>query len=658
MKKRFVDYATFNKLLIDNTLGSTGVVGIGPAINPDWIDFPDESIVDFIRFTISDWSSSHWRALQYFNNNRAFNYSNYFGADPMLRGLYCPERFSKYRCVRCRTARKKYLIRFSFICDDYLYFFTVSTQHFDLKDGPLTEYIEEFFDSDISLCGNGRRICYCHEMNVHQVICILPADPYEYNVKVNWNALMHALNGNTAHVDPAYAVKRENLRDMGVKLANKNPRQQKRKFNKNMRAAIEDYICWATTSYNYDTQSYDCEDERRQDQKGRFKKVVYRPKITNNPLPTFNKVYLEGEKNSYEERMMAKAKTIATGPEIKEDTVIDIDDDVVILEDPVRVTSPIAVKPIEKMDVIIDLPFHGPHDEPVSVIKPSLLGTTTTLSCSDGRFQTEYKFAYEFSSTIHFFIRLLFRVYAFFHTLRRISGHTFMFLYIFLSIVMLITGSMVLGLISSYLDVRSGIIVYFLVMFILLIGFVKLIRYLNKDQVRVREVRINAAYDIEFVVEYFDPQLDFRREVDTSFEAKESSKIYKFKEKKYDQILVEERDVHTGNWRVIRHYEYMLGTTTALPFDKELLVQLLTSKNTLLTITSEALLERLANSTNLGPFIHYDRNLSLDGPILEDTAKLAAIIVLSSRSACREVNVYNELFQKGGEMRLTSLPNL
>lgn len=650
MIKRFVDYATFNALLCDVTLGSTGVVGVGPAISPNWAHIPEENITSLIRYSMHEWTILHWGTYSRRAYRRRAN-DNYSGTDPIFRCFYCPKFQCKSRCLQCQPGRSKYLIRCSFLCNDYIYFFTIPTKHFELKYGPLVEFLEDYFDDDICIYMNSRRAgCMCYSIDVDSVVCILPQDGNRHNVRVDWNRLMHAINGNMKNIDPKYCEKREQQRQLNLKMVNKNNKQQRRKYYKNKRAALDDYIYWAAI-YKDD---YDFEEQRI----GKFNKVEYRPKLTNNPLPPFKKVYEEGDLDSYEERMKVKEEKIATGPERK-DVVIEIDDDVIILDEPV-VSPNLLDKPIESMDVIIDIPMpEKPPEELVSIIKPSQLGTATNLTCRDARFNTEYKFAYEFRSSIHLLIQVMFKILEFFHTLRRITGHSFKYLYITIGITLISLSMIVTSIFCSYMTWKLALFSYLMFMSFLIIGFLSLLRYLNKDQVRVRKYRVNCAFDMMHVADYTDEgHEDHRRDVDTSFELKESSKIFTFREKKYDQIVLEDRDVFTGNWRVVRHYEYMLGTSTPLEFDKELLVQMLSPKNTLLTLSSEALLERLANSTNLGPFISYDRTMSLSGPVLENAAKLSSIIVLSSRSVNREINVYNELFQKGGEMRLTSLPNL
>ena len=119
---------------------------------------------------------------------------------------------------------------------------------------------------------------------------------------------------------------------------------------------------------------------------------------------------------------------------------------------------------------------------------------------------------------------------------------------------------------------------------------------------------------------------------------------------------MEVRDLVTGNWKVHRSQVYARGTTDNLLFDLELVLQMLSPKNTLYTISPEAVLERLANSTNVGPFIHYNRGDMLKDAIMDNSCRFASIHILSHRSKFREVGIYNTLFQKGVSMRLVENP--
>lgn len=177
--------------------------------------------------------------------------------------------------------------------------------------------------------------------------------------------------------------------------------------------------------------------------------------------------------------------------------------------------------------------------------------------------------------------------------------------------------------------------------------------FIYSKDFRIRKFRYHFVDRFKRIGPHFG---DDRRDTDKSFDNKENADMYSFSEQVSDYAVLEQQLINTGNWVVITQFIKMIATADNLEFDAELVSQMMNPKNCSLTISPEATLDRIANSTNLGPFISYDRTKLLDNPVLDNATRLVAALILGPRSANRESNIYLEHFQNEATLRQEASP--
>lgn len=162
----------------------------------------------------------------------------------------------------------------------------------------------------------------------------------------------------------------------------------------------------------------------------------------------------------------------------------------------------------------------------------------------------------------------------------------------------------------------------------------------------VKEIEITKVEDV-----VDDRKIrDGRRESDKNFEIKQINHLCEYQEILYKRTEYGYFDKYfrfhpTG-------FVQQKNDVTTHKADLELVMQMMTPKNTCLNISAEAMLERLNNSTSAGPFISYERHNSLHLDIENDSSRLAQTIALHMRMDVLGTDVNNQLFRMGDMMRL------
>ena len=219
-------------------------------------------------------------------------------------------------------------------------------------------------------------------------------------------------------------------------------------------------------------------------------------------------------------------------------------------------------------------------------------------------------------------------------------------------------------------EINSSWSGYFLVTFIKLIifyyvnlrlynRFYRLGRYLNLG---IKPRCIGMTYYIRTITMKsksdnikFDPKKiqDFRRNVDRNFKINQETCYWS-----YDEEVCKVCDV--GYWD--DNYEFITEKTFTEKehgfnkiADLELTSQMSTSKNVGMNSSPLVIAERMMNSTNLGPFIHYNRRDVFYNDVLNNSARLAHCIAMSRRAENISTDIYNQLFRNSDTMRLISI---
>jgi hypothetical protein len=205
-----------------------------------------------------------------------------------------------------------------------------------------------------------------------------------------------------------------------------------------------------------------------------------------------------------------------------------------------------------------------------------------------------------------------------------------------------------------HVSYATMILIYWTTLSLLLITIYLCMLYRYRDRIRIRQVRRHKITNFRYVASH--PLVDHRRETDRSFDPKENTNLYTFRETVADFMLVEIRSEVTGNWDTHKSTCNMVGTSSELLTDLELVTQMLNPKNCLNTIGMSATMTRLANSTHLGPFIRYERGLMLQYPIFDNATRLCCAVIFASRSENRDTNLYNLLFLQEESTRLVDDP--
>lgn len=103
----------------------------------------------------------------------------------------------------------------------------------------------------------------------------------------------------------------------------------------------------------------------------------------------------------------------------------------------------------------------------------------------------------------------------------------------------------------------------------------------------------------------------------------------------------------------------VLGYTEAnldLVASRALVKEMYQPRSVSMNISPESLMERMASNTANGQFIDYDRSTSLNTDIINDSARLALAIMMSHRSQRVKTDIYEEVFRRGDLVRVLQVP--
>lgn len=152
----------------------------------------------------------------------------------------------------------------------------------------------------------------------------------------------------------------------------------------------------------------------------------------------------------------------------------------------------------------------------------------------------------------------------------------------------------------------------------------------------------------EVITRKRDKTMDFRVQGQKTFEMTEDSTLGVFDEeytKTYPYGYYED-----GRFITIDKYVHDRKVTTST-CELELVCQMFSSRNTCSTVSSEALVERIASSTNLAPHVNNFRNDPFMHDVYNNSSRLAALIVLHHRYA-HSKSLDHQLFWQGNALGL------
>lgn len=165
-----------------------------------------------------------------------------------------------------------------------------------------------------------------------------------------------------------------------------------------------------------------------------------------------------------------------------------------------------------------------------------------------------------------------------------------------------------------------------------------------------RTCTIRNSCDSDHKFADFQEDEDYRRETDVNFKIKQETQLYYFDEKLQHITDIGYID-YNGKFNIIKSFD-KIDESGYNVVDLELVSQISTSKNISMNSSPQAIAERMMNSTNMGPFINYDRGEVFYNDMLNNSARLAHCIAMSMRYSRLSSDVYSH-FRQGDAMRLT-----
>lgn len=148
-----------------------------------------------------------------------------------------------------------------------------------------------------------------------------------------------------------------------------------------------------------------------------------------------------------------------------------------------------------------------------------------------------------------------------------------------------------------------------------------------------------------------NPNVDLRREADLTFQNKLAFKAVKYIETVRDTY---EYGHNFGMFKWVKHETVDIEVSPVRTADAELLTQMTNPRNISMNNSAESLIERLGNSN--GPMINYDRADIFEEDVNANTSRLATGVVLSARCDNLKTCVYESLFRKADQVRLRLVP--
>lgn len=151
-----------------------------------------------------------------------------------------------------------------------------------------------------------------------------------------------------------------------------------------------------------------------------------------------------------------------------------------------------------------------------------------------------------------------------------------------------------------------------------------------------------------------DETYDLRIESEKNFKIVHDCNIYRYSEKLEEIYPIG----YYYDDKFIAHQEvpFLISEDTHL-CDLELVCQMFNPKNTSMTVSAEAIAERISNSANLGPFINKDRRQPLCEDVINNSARFALNVTMHHRHAYKG-DILDQLFRKGDRLRPTLPPSL
>jgi hypothetical protein len=146
--------------------------------------------------------------------------------------------------------------------------------------------------------------------------------------------------------------------------------------------------------------------------------------------------------------------------------------------------------------------------------------------------------------------------------------------------------------------------------------------------------------------------VDYRRNTDTNFKINQNTCRWLLDEK-----VTKITDV--GTWKdykfiVEKSFEEHVYNNDK-EVDLELVSQMSTAKNLSMTSSPTVIAERFMNSTNMGPFINYNRKDAVVNDVLNNSARFAHCIAMHMRWLQKDTDIYDQLFRRTDTIRLVSV---
>jgi hypothetical protein len=167
-----------------------------------------------------------------------------------------------------------------------------------------------------------------------------------------------------------------------------------------------------------------------------------------------------------------------------------------------------------------------------------------------------------------------------------------------------------------------------------------------------RQHRVEICEGTEEIREV-DEDVDLRRQSDKAFELSMPQQTVDYVETVTDFVTYGHSFL---GFELTRVHKEVYETSDDRKADLELLTQMTSPRSTQMTISPEALMERMATSTSNGPEVNYDRSSIFGQDVNGNTSRLATAMILSDR--CRNIPscVYESVFRTRDVLRLVRNP--
>jgi len=207
----------------------------------------------------------------------------------------------------------------------------------------------------------------------------------------------------------------------------------------------------------------------------------------------------------------------------------------------------------------------------------------------------------------------------------------------------------ILGLIDSFMSNFSNVSWKSTVLVCcLLITYFYTLHY---REVKVHKIVVDLEQDPELVP--VNDDVDLRREGDKAFD-----NILSVKNIYYEEI-VKDKIEYGHDFGMFNYYNVVTDSTIVSDkrlVDVELLTQMTAPRVLGLNNSIESVIDRLASSTNAGPFINYNRNGILVDDVSGNATRFAVALAAAPRCSNLETDIYNHVFRSRDVLRLVRVP--